>query len=86
MGFGPEVAELDEMRELGTPRQEVIEAFPERMLRGLSYFGSADGAADGIRRLAGDADIAVVRIVPAGTGREPMRAILRACQPGAAAT
>jgi alkanesulfonate monooxygenase SsuD/methylene tetrahydromethanopterin reductase-like flavin-dependent oxidoreductase (luciferase family) len=85
MGFGPEIAELDGMRERGTPRQEIIEAFPERMLRELSYFGSADGAAEGIRRLAGDADIAVVRMVPAGTGGEPMRAILRACRPGAAA-
>jgi 5,10-methylenetetrahydromethanopterin reductase len=83
MGFGPEIAELDGMSERGVPRQEIIEAFPERMLRELSYFGPAQGAAEGIRRLAGGADIAVVRMVPAGNGGESMRAILRACQPGA---
>jgi alkanesulfonate monooxygenase SsuD/methylene tetrahydromethanopterin reductase-like flavin-dependent oxidoreductase (luciferase family) len=86
MGFGPEMAELDGMSERGAPRHEIIEAFPERMLRELSYFGPADGAAESIRRLAGNADIAVVRMVPAGTGGEPLRAILRACQPGAGAS
>jgi alkanesulfonate monooxygenase SsuD/methylene tetrahydromethanopterin reductase-like flavin-dependent oxidoreductase (luciferase family) len=85
MGFGPEIAELDKMSERGAPRQEIIEVFPERMLRELSYFGPADEAVEGIRRVAGGADIAVVRMVPAGIGGEPMRAILRACQPGAAA-
>jgi alkanesulfonate monooxygenase SsuD/methylene tetrahydromethanopterin reductase-like flavin-dependent oxidoreductase (luciferase family) len=81
MGFGPEIAELDGMRQRGTSGQEIIDAFPERMLRELSYFGPAEGAAEGILRLAGGADIAVVRMVPAGIGTGSLRAILTACQP-----
>jgi alkanesulfonate monooxygenase SsuD/methylene tetrahydromethanopterin reductase-like flavin-dependent oxidoreductase (luciferase family) len=85
MGFAPELAELDRLSARGTARQQLIEAFPERMLRELSYFGPAAGAAEGIRRLAGGADIAVVRMVPARPGIQAMRAILDACRPVAAA-
>ena len=45
MGFGAEVAELYRISENGMDRAGIIEAFPDRMLRGLGYFGPAAGAA-----------------------------------------
>jgi alkanesulfonate monooxygenase SsuD/methylene tetrahydromethanopterin reductase-like flavin-dependent oxidoreductase (luciferase family) len=81
MGFAAEVAEIDRMSEGGVGRQQIIEAFPERMLRGLGYFGPAAGAAEALRRLADGADIAVVRIVPARPDGEAIPAILEACRP-----
>lgn len=81
MGFGTELAELYRMRENGVDRAGIIEAFPERMLRGLGYFGPAAGAADAVRQQVPGADIAVVRIVPSRPGLAPIRAILDACLP-----
>jgi len=51
------------------------------MLRGLGYFGPAAGAAEAVSRQVAGADVAVVRIVPAGPGTGPVRAILDACRP-----
>ena len=57
-----------------------IDAFPERMLRGLGYFGPATGAAEAVRRQVAGADTAVVRVVPARPGIEAIRAVLAACR------
>jgi alkanesulfonate monooxygenase SsuD/methylene tetrahydromethanopterin reductase-like flavin-dependent oxidoreductase (luciferase family) len=84
MGFAAEVAELYRRSEQGVPRHDIIGAFPERMLRGLGYFGPAAGAAQAVRQQAAGADIAVVRIVPSRPGTEPILAILDACLPGPA--
>jgi alkanesulfonate monooxygenase SsuD/methylene tetrahydromethanopterin reductase-like flavin-dependent oxidoreductase (luciferase family) len=82
MGFGQEVAEIDRMKASALDRQQLIEEFPERMLQGLGYFGPAAGAAHAVRRQAKDADIAVVRIVPARPGSvDSIHAILEACRP-----
>lgn len=81
MGFADEMAEIDEMGRRGAGRQQITEAFPERMLRGLGYFGPAVGAAEALRRQVAGADIAVVRIVPARPGLEAIRAVLDACRP-----
>jgi alkanesulfonate monooxygenase SsuD/methylene tetrahydromethanopterin reductase-like flavin-dependent oxidoreductase (luciferase family) len=82
MGFAAELAELYRLKDQGLSRDAIIEAFPEPMLRGLGYFGPAAGAAGFVRRQAAGADIAVVRIVPAGPGTGPIQAILEACWPG----
>jgi alkanesulfonate monooxygenase SsuD/methylene tetrahydromethanopterin reductase-like flavin-dependent oxidoreductase (luciferase family) len=81
MGFAAEVAELYRMNEQGLPRRDIAGAFPERMLRGLGYFGPAAGAAEAVRQQVAGADVAVVRIVPSRPGLEPIRAILDACLP-----
>jgi alkanesulfonate monooxygenase SsuD/methylene tetrahydromethanopterin reductase-like flavin-dependent oxidoreductase (luciferase family) len=81
MGFAAEIAELDELRARGADREQILGAFPERMLRSLGYFGPAAGAADAVRRQVADADIAVVRIVASGQGVEPIQRIIRACAP-----
>src|SRR5262249_4822991 len=81
MGFAAEMAEIDRLSDSGKERAELIDAFPERMLRGLGYFGPAAGAADAVRRQVAGADTAVVRVVPARPGAAAVRAVLEACQP-----
>jgi alkanesulfonate monooxygenase SsuD/methylene tetrahydromethanopterin reductase-like flavin-dependent oxidoreductase (luciferase family) len=81
MGFAAEIADLDEMQAHGTDREQILRAFPERMLRALGYFGPAAGAADAVRHQAAGADIAVVRVVASRPGAEPIREIIRACAP-----
>jgi alkanesulfonate monooxygenase SsuD/methylene tetrahydromethanopterin reductase-like flavin-dependent oxidoreductase (luciferase family) len=81
MGFGPELAEIDRMREAGADRRQIIDAFPERMLTALGYFGPASGAAEAVRRQVPGADRAVVRIVPARPGVASVHAVLAACGP-----
>jgi alkanesulfonate monooxygenase SsuD/methylene tetrahydromethanopterin reductase-like flavin-dependent oxidoreductase (luciferase family) len=81
MGYGPEIAEVDGMTERGAGHEAIIEAFPERMLRGLGYFGPAAGAAEAVRRQVAGADTAVVRVVQARPGVDAIRAVLEACQP-----
>jgi alkanesulfonate monooxygenase SsuD/methylene tetrahydromethanopterin reductase-like flavin-dependent oxidoreductase (luciferase family) len=81
MGYGTEIAEVDQLAERGAGHEEIIEAFPERMLRGLGYFGPAPGAAEAVRRQVAGADIAVVRVVPSRPGTDAIHAILEACRP-----
>lgn len=81
MGYAAEVAEIDRLAELGAAPEEIIEAFPERMLRGLGYFGPAAGAAKAVRRQVAGADTAVVRVVPSRPGVDAIHAILEACRP-----
>jgi alkanesulfonate monooxygenase SsuD/methylene tetrahydromethanopterin reductase-like flavin-dependent oxidoreductase (luciferase family) len=81
MGFGPELSLIDRMQEGGANRDDLIEAFPERMLAALGYFGPAAGAAEAVRRQAAGADIAVVRIVAARPGVASVGAVLEACRP-----
>jgi 5,10-methylenetetrahydromethanopterin reductase len=81
MGFTAEVAELDKLTARGADREQILGAFPERMLCALGYFGPAAGAADAVRRQAAGADIAVVRVVASGPGSEPIQRIIRACAP-----
>ena len=80
MGYGPEIADVDRLSERGAGQDEIIDAFPERMLRGLGYFGPATGAAEAVRRQVAGADTAVVRVVPARPGIEAIRAVLAACR------
>jgi alkanesulfonate monooxygenase SsuD/methylene tetrahydromethanopterin reductase-like flavin-dependent oxidoreductase (luciferase family) len=81
MGYAAEVAEVDRLAERGAGPEEIIESFPERMLRGLGYFGPAAGAADAVRRQVAGADTAVVRVVPSRPGVDAIHAILEACRP-----
>jgi alkanesulfonate monooxygenase SsuD/methylene tetrahydromethanopterin reductase-like flavin-dependent oxidoreductase (luciferase family) len=82
MGFAAEVAEIDRLSDSGAEREEIIEAFPDRMLRSLGYFGPAAGAAAAVRQQVAGANTAVVRVVPARPGADAILAVLQACQPG----
>lgn len=84
MGFAAEIAEIDRLSDSGAKREQIVDAFPDRMLRGLGYFGPPGGAAEAVRRQVAGADTAVVRVVPARPGTDAIRAVLEACRPAGA--
>jgi alkanesulfonate monooxygenase SsuD/methylene tetrahydromethanopterin reductase-like flavin-dependent oxidoreductase (luciferase family) len=81
MGFADALAKLDEMRASGAPPQELVDAFPEAMLRAVGYYGPAAGAASAFRKLAEGLDVAIVRVVAARPGIDSVRAVMEACRP-----
>ena len=83
MGFNAALTELEERRENGASDDELVEAFPPELLQAVGYHGPAEGAAAAFRRLAEGLDTAIVRVVAARPGTESVRAVMRACRPGA---
>jgi alkanesulfonate monooxygenase SsuD/methylene tetrahydromethanopterin reductase-like flavin-dependent oxidoreductase (luciferase family) len=81
MGFTDALAELDRMRQRGATAAEVADAFPPELLKLVGYFGTPDGAAGAFRRLSEGLDVAIVRVVAARPGVDPVRAVLQACRP-----
>ena len=82
MGFAADMARIDELRRRSAPQDEVIDAFPESLLRGVGYYGPAAGAAAAFRRIAEGLDTAIARVVAARPGIESVRAVMAACAPG----
>ena len=83
MGYAPQLAELDRMRERGAGADELVAAFPDELALDVGYFGTADGAAAAFERLAAGLDIAIVRVVAARPGVDAVRAVMDACRPDA---
>jgi alkanesulfonate monooxygenase SsuD/methylene tetrahydromethanopterin reductase-like flavin-dependent oxidoreductase (luciferase family) len=81
MGFEAQIDALAARRDAGASVQELIEAFPTALMQKGGYFGTAAGAVPAFRRLSAGLDTAIVRVVPSGPGLEPIRAVMRACQP-----
>lgn len=81
MGFAEQLAAIDRMREGGASGDDVVDAFPDDLLRQVGYYGPADGAADAFSRLSEGLDRAIVRVVVARPGIEPVRAVMEACRP-----
>jgi alkanesulfonate monooxygenase SsuD/methylene tetrahydromethanopterin reductase-like flavin-dependent oxidoreductase (luciferase family) len=81
MGFDAALSDLEARREQGVSQEELIERFPDELLRQVGYFGPAAGAAAAFARLAHGLDTAIVRVVPARPGPESVRAVLEACRP-----
>ncbi len=83
MGFDEALTELEARRDRGAAPAELIDHFPRELLLKVGYYGTAAGAAAAFRRLAQGLDVAIVRVVAARPGLESIRAVMRACQPGA---
>jgi alkanesulfonate monooxygenase SsuD/methylene tetrahydromethanopterin reductase-like flavin-dependent oxidoreductase (luciferase family) len=81
MGYTAALAELDGMRARGASPDQVAEAFPPEILRQVGYYGPAQGAAEAFRRLAQGLDVAIVRVVAAGSGHAAALAAMQACRP-----
>ncbi len=81
MGFDEALADLEARRERGAPEEELIDAFPPHLLLRTGYFGPPAGAAEAFHRLAEGLDVAIVRVVAARPGLEPVLATIRACRP-----
>ena len=81
MGFGDALARLEEMRDKGASRDDLVDAFPPELARRVGYFGPAAGAADAFRSLAAGLDVAIVRVVPARPGPDAVIDTIAACRP-----
>ena len=81
MGFTEDLAHIDTLRRKEAPQDEVVDAFPEDLLKAVGYYGPADGAAPAFRALAEGLDTAIVRVVAARPGLTSIRAVMDACRP-----
>jgi hypothetical protein len=79
MGFTDDLRRIDDMRRAKAPADEVIDAFPEAMMRKVGYYGNAAGAAAGFKQVAEGLDLAIVRVVGARPGMDSARAAVEAC-------
>jgi len=79
MGFTDDLRRIDDMRRAKAPQDEIVDAFPEAMLRKVGYYGKAAGAAAAFKDVAKGLDVAIVRIVGAKPGMESARATVQAC-------
>lgn len=81
MGFEEVLRDLEARRDKGAPVDELAVKVPEELLRTVGYYGPPEGAAAAYRRLSEGLDEAVVRVVTARPGIEPVLATLQALAP-----
>ena len=82
MGFDAELTELEARRDRGAPMTELVDAAPDHMLRAVGYYGPAGPAAAAFARLSAGLDEAVVRIITARSGLDPVVEAMAALTPG----
>ena len=81
MGFGAELTELEQRRDRGTAMPDLVAAAPDAMLRAVGYYGSAGPAPAALARLSDGLDEALVRIITARPGLEPVIDAMTALTP-----
>jgi alkanesulfonate monooxygenase SsuD/methylene tetrahydromethanopterin reductase-like flavin-dependent oxidoreductase (luciferase family) len=85
-GFSAGFEELDRMVERGLSREHLLDEWPEELLQGFGYYGPAAGAPEALRRHAGSADTAIVRVVPSGGTAAGALAVMESCAPALVAS
>lgn len=83
MGFDAALAELATRRDRGASPDELADAVPEDLLRGVGYFGPARDASRAVERLSEGLDLPIVRVVRVRGGAEAVLATVRALAPTA---
>ncbi len=81
MGFDAELTELERRRGQGTAMTELADAIPDEMLRAVGYYGPAAAAPAAFARLSAGLDEAIVRVVTARPGLEPVGQAMAALTP-----
>jgi alkanesulfonate monooxygenase SsuD/methylene tetrahydromethanopterin reductase-like flavin-dependent oxidoreductase (luciferase family) len=81
MGFGDMLAELERRRDRGETTSELVAAAPDEMLQAVGYYGPAGPAPAAFAQLSAGLDEAIVRIITARPGLEPVRAAMAALTP-----
>jgi alkanesulfonate monooxygenase SsuD/methylene tetrahydromethanopterin reductase-like flavin-dependent oxidoreductase (luciferase family) len=81
MGFDAELTELEQRRDRGAPLPDLVAAAPDQMLQAVGYYGPAGPAAAAFARLSAGLDEAIVRIVTARPGLEPVGEAMAALTP-----
>ena len=81
MGFDAELTELEQRRDRGAAIEELVAAVPDEMLHAVGYYGPAAAAPAAFARLSAGLDEAMVRIITARPGLEPVVETMEALTP-----
>ncbi len=81
MGFSDKLAELEQRRDRGATMSELVAAAPDEILQAVGYYSPAGPAPAAFARLSAGLDEAIVRIITARPGLEPVAAALAALTP-----
>ena len=81
MGFDAELTELEQRRDRGAAMSELVAATPDEMLHAVGYYGPAATAPAAFARLSAGLDEAMVRIITARPGLEPVVETMAALTP-----
>jgi alkanesulfonate monooxygenase SsuD/methylene tetrahydromethanopterin reductase-like flavin-dependent oxidoreductase (luciferase family) len=81
MGFDAELTELEQRRDRGAAVPELVGAVPDEMLAAVGYYGPAGPAPAAFARLSAGLDEAMVRVVTARPGLEPVVEAMAALTP-----
>jgi len=81
MGFDAELSELEQRRDRGAAMPELADAASEKILQAVGYYGPPGPASAAFARLTAGLDEAVVRIVTARPGLEPVSQAMAALTP-----
>jgi alkanesulfonate monooxygenase SsuD/methylene tetrahydromethanopterin reductase-like flavin-dependent oxidoreductase (luciferase family) len=81
MGFDAELTELEQRRDRGETMPELVAAMPDEMLTAVGYYGPPGPAPAAFARLSTGLDEAIVRIITARPGLEPVVEAMAALTP-----
>ena len=81
MGFDAALTELEERRDRGAELPELVAAAPDEMLHAVGYYGPAGPAPAAFARLSAGLDEAVVRVITARPGLDPVLEAMAALTP-----
>jgi hypothetical protein len=81
MGFGAELSELEQRRDVGAVMPELVAAVSDEMLQVVGYYGPADPAPAAFARLSDGLDEAIVRIITTRPGLQPVVQAMTALTP-----
>jgi hypothetical protein len=81
MGFDAELSELERRRDGGAAMPELVDAAADEMLQAVGYYGPPGPAPAALARLSAGLDEAIVRIVAARPGLEPVSQAMAALTP-----
>jgi hypothetical protein len=81
MGFDKELNELERRRDQGTGMAALADAVSDEMLQAVGYYGTAAPAPAAFARLSTGLDEAIVRIITARPGLEPVSQAMAALTP-----
>ena len=81
MGFDAELTELEQRRDRGAAVAELVAATSDEMLHAVGYYGPAAAAPAAFARLSAGLDEAMVRIITARPGLQPVVETMKALTP-----
>ncbi len=81
MGFEEVLRDLEARRDRGATMSQLVDAVPDQMLQAVGYYGPAAAAPAAFARLSAGLDEAIVRVITARPGLEPVIQAMAALTP-----